>query len=277
MHHARLLFVDATSEYTVSAYFKIHFECFNNFQSIIIFPFYLFGFLDSCFGRTTDSVRSYQSFIFQYKPGMRMIMDLRKMYVYKINIVCHSELEQNMIESSFRILFLSHTQCLNVSAEHLASREVVNLDIAFDDLSSDKHYKKEEDPKYFHSEKTQRGPLLEGWRNDKPIMCSYKLVNASFEVWGFQTRVEDYIHRCISDVLLLGHRQAFTWIDSWIDMSIEDVREYEKRLQAETNKKMSGNDTDNGNATVAVADNTANDDDDGAFEDAVEVQDAQSH
>lgn len=68
-------------------------------------------------------------------------------------------------------------------------------------------------------------------------MCSYKLVHASFEVWGFQTRVEDFIQRCIRDVLLLGHRQAFTWIDSWYDMSLEDVRIYEKQLQAETNAK----------------------------------------
>lgn len=69
-------------------------------------------------------------------------------------------------------------------------------------------------------------------------MCSYKLVHASFEVWGLQTRVEDFIQKCIRDVLLLGHRQAFTWIDEWYDMSIEDVREYEKRAQNETNKKV---------------------------------------
>lgn len=69
-------------------------------------------------------------------------------------------------------------------------------------------------------------------------MCSYKSVSASFEVWGFQTRVEDYIHRCIRDVLLLGHRQAFAWIDEWLDMSIEDVRQYELKSQAETNAKV---------------------------------------
>lgn len=69
-------------------------------------------------------------------------------------------------------------------------------------------------------------------------MCSYKLVNASFEVWGFQTRVEDYIQKCIRDVLLLGHRQAFTWIDDWFGMSLDEVRDYEKRIQAETNDKM---------------------------------------
>lgn len=88
---------------------------------------------------------------------------------------------------------------------------------------------------HFYSD---RGPLVEGWRDDQPIMCSYKLVDASFEVWGFQTRVEDFIQKCIRDILLLGHRQAFTWIDSWYDMTIEDVRAYEKQAQAETNSKV---------------------------------------
>jgi len=55
-----------------------------------------------------------------------------------------------------------------------------------------------------------RGPLIEGWREtDKPIMCSYKVVHASFEVWGLQTKVEDFIQRGIREILLLGHRQAF--------------------------------------------------------------------
>lgn len=120
--------------------------------------------------------------------------------------------------------------------EKLSERAIDEIDIAFDELS--KHYKREEDPKYFQSTKTTRGPLIEGWRNDKPIMCSYKLVNASFEVWGFQTRVEDFIQRCIRDVLLLGHRQAFTWIDEWIDMSMDDVRKFEQRLQKESNRKL---------------------------------------
>lgn len=38
--------------------------------------------------------------------------------------------------------------------------------------------------------------------------------------------------------MLLGHRQAFTWIDEWYDMSIDDVREYEKKMHAETNEKV---------------------------------------
>lgn len=80
---------------------------------------------------------------------------------------------------------------------------------------------------------------MEGWRQtDKPIMCSYKVVNVAFEVWGLQTKVEDFIQRAIKETLLLGHRQAFTWIDEWVEMSLEDVRNFEKQKQNETNEKV---------------------------------------
>ncbi|KAL6442417.1 hypothetical protein ACFW04_002569 [Cataglyphis niger] len=132
----------------------------------------------------------------------------------------------------------STENCLGLSPIELIHREVDFVDIAYDEISA-KHYKEEEDPKFFQSKRTGRGPLVEGWRDTtQPIMCSYKLVHASFEVWGMQTRVEDFIHRCIRDILLLGHRQAFTWIDEWYDMSLEDVRQYEEKMQAETNKKV---------------------------------------
>jgi hypothetical protein len=29
----------------------------------------------------------------------------------------------------------------------------------------------------------------------KPIMCAYKIVRVRFEVWGLQTRVEDFTQR----------------------------------------------------------------------------------
>jgi len=63
-------------------------------------------------------------------------------------------------------------------------------------------------------------------------------VNIRFEVWGFQTRVEDYAHKAIRDILLLGHRQAFAWIDEWFGMTVDDVREYERQMQEETNLKV---------------------------------------
>lgn len=53
-----------------------------------------------------------------------------------------------------------------------------------------------QDPRFFSSAKTGRGPLREGWRQyTKPIMCSYKLVSVKFEVWGLQTRVEQFVHK----------------------------------------------------------------------------------
>ncbi|XP_022226947.2 cytoplasmic phosphatidylinositol transfer protein 1 isoform X2 [Drosophila obscura] len=128
--------------------------------------------------------------------------------------------------------------CLDLTEEELKVRSVEHLDIAFDEFSA-KHYKREEDPKFFKSKKTSRGPLVEGWREtDKPIMCSYKVVHASFEVWGLQTKVEDFIQRGIRDILLLGHRQAFAWLDEWHGMTLENVRDYERQKQAETNEKV---------------------------------------
>ncbi|XP_056144446.1 cytoplasmic phosphatidylinositol transfer protein 1-like [Lampris incognitus] len=95
------------------------------------------------------------------------------------------------------------------------------------------------DLRYFKSEKTNRGLLQEGWIDSQhPIMCSYKLVSVKFEVWGLQTRVEQFVHKVIRDVLLLGHRQAFAWVDEWIDMSMEEVREYERATQEATNLKI---------------------------------------
>lgn len=42
--------------------------------------------------------------------------------------------------------------------------------------------------------------------------------------------------QCVREVLLLGHRQAFAWIDQWIEMSFDDVRQYETNLQHQTNR-----------------------------------------
>uniref|UniRef100_A0A336LZK0 Cytoplasmic phosphatidylinositol transfer protein 1 n=1 Tax=Culicoides sonorensis TaxID=179676 RepID=A0A336LZK0_CULSO len=147
----------------------------------------------------------------------------------------------------------------NLPGEKLAECQIDHIDIAFDELSA-KHYKPEEDPKLFKSKVTNRGPLIEEWRrHDNPIMCSYKLVSVSFEVWGLQTKVETFIHSCIREILLLGHRQAFAWIDEWVNMTIDDVREYERRVQEETNIKVLNSPSLNSNAA----------DDEDEFQDAL--------
>uniref|UniRef100_UPI0037E732EE cytoplasmic phosphatidylinositol transfer protein 1-like n=1 Tax=Semicossyphus pulcher TaxID=241346 RepID=UPI0037E732EE len=117
-------------------------------------------------------------------------------------------------------------------------REVCFIDIAYDEIP-ERYYKDSEDLRYFKSEKTSRGILQEGWRDTQdPIMCSYKLVTVKFEVWGLQTRVEQFVHKVVRDVLLLGHRQAFAWVDEWIDMTMDEVREFERTIQEATNQKI---------------------------------------
>ncbi|XP_034544763.1 cytoplasmic phosphatidylinositol transfer protein 1-like isoform X1 [Notolabrus celidotus] len=117
-------------------------------------------------------------------------------------------------------------------------REVCFVDIAYDEIP-ERYYKESEDLRYFKSEKTSRGILQEGWRDTQdPIMCSYKLVTVKFEVWGLQTRVEQFVHKVVRDVLLLGHRQAFAWVDEWIDMTMDEVREFERTIQEATNQKI---------------------------------------
>ncbi|XP_023702468.1 cytoplasmic phosphatidylinositol transfer protein 1 isoform X2 [Cryptotermes secundus] len=147
----------------------------------------------------------------------------------------------------------STDNCLNLDTDALNERTVEFVDIAYDEVNP-KHYKEEEDVRYFQSRKTGRGPLVEGWRETViPIMCSYKIVQVSFEVWGLQTRAEDLIQRSIREILLLGHRQAFAWIDEWYGMTLEDVRMYEEQMQRETNTKVAGN----GRSDVATTKGTA--------------------
>lgn len=47
-----------------------------------------------------------------------------------------------------------------------------------------------------------------------------------------------YFLQTIREILLLGHRQAFAWIDDWISMTIADVRTYECEMQRKTNTKV---------------------------------------
>ena len=68
------------------------------------------------------------------------------------------------------------------------------MDILTDEVAPH-HYKEAEDLKTFHSEKTGRGPLQEGWqKTSDPVMCSYKSVDVRLDVWGIQGRVESFVH-----------------------------------------------------------------------------------
>lgn len=52
----------------------------------------------------------------------------------------------------------------------------------------------------------------------------------------------------------MGHRQAFAWIDQWINMDYEDVKKYEAKLQQETNIILKQNDVPSIADNLALAD-----------------------
>ena len=118
-----------------------------------------------------------------------------------------------------------------------AEREVVTIDISREENVPDKH--KEDCPslRKWRSVKKERGPLTgDDWMEQQDvIMTSYKVVEATFGVWGLQTRAQNFIHKKVAEVLLVGHIQAVAWLDEWADMSIEDVRAYEEEMNAKSN------------------------------------------
>lgn len=91
----------------------------------------------------------------------------------------------------------------NPNVFSLSPVEKNQLTIDFIDIVKDpvppNEYKTEEDPKLFHSTKTQRGPLSENWIEEYkqqvfPIMCAYKLCKVEFRYWGMQSKIERFIH-----------------------------------------------------------------------------------
>ncbi|TRY59788.1 hypothetical protein DNTS_024214 [Danionella cerebrum] len=98
--------------------------------------------------------------------------------------------------------------------------EVVHIDIADRSQVEPGDYKPDEDPEIFQSEKTGRGPLGPDWKKellaktDTPRMCAYKLQEKR--------------------IFTNFHRQLFCWIDSWVELTMEDIR----RMEAETQREL---------------------------------------
>ena len=140
-----------------------------------------------------------------------------------------------------RVCFIDDSfvlQCLDISEELLENRIVDFVDIVNDPVSEHR-YKSSEDLTKVQSKNTGRGPLSSNWlEGAEPVMTSYKSVSVKLDLWGFQSRLEDYVHKSIREVLLVGHRQAVAWLDDWYGMSIEEVRQFESKMQQETNQRL---------------------------------------
>jgi len=125
----------------------------------------------------------------------------------------------------------------NLTPDLLKKREVDFIDIAAEKLDK-KDYKKEEDPTLVKSEKAERGPLVGDWKAKKPLMTAYKLVTVEFNYFGFQGKVENFLHTFERNLFLKFHRQVYCWLDEWFGMSVEDVRAYEAKTKEELDNKL---------------------------------------
>lgn len=144
----------------------------------------------------------------------------------------------------------SQDNALNITKKQLKDRKVINLDIAAMDKTAE-DYKEEDDARIFKSEKTGRGELVEGeWhKTADPVMCCYKLVNAKFAYWGLQGSVEGTIESSQTNLFHQTLRKAFTLIDKWHGLTMEDIRRLEAESKAELNAKLAESGT-----PVATAD-----------------------
>uniref|UniRef100_A0A8C7Z6Q4 Phosphatidylinositol transfer protein membrane associated 2 n=1 Tax=Oryzias sinensis TaxID=183150 RepID=A0A8C7Z6Q4_9TELE len=126
----------------------------------------------------------------------------------------------------------------NLSAADKRQRSIDPIDIVTDPIAPHE-YKAEEDPRFYKSVKTQRGPLRDDWIEEynnnpgkTPIMCAYKLCKVEFRYWGMQSKIERFIHDVgLRKVMVRAHRQAWCWQDEWYGLTIEDIRQLELETQ----------------------------------------------
>ena len=60
-----------------------------------------------------------------------------------------------------------------------------------------------------------------------------------------QAKIERFIHdMALRNTMLRAHRQAWVWQDEWFGLSIEDIREIERKTAEELKRKMRGDEDD---------------------------------
>jgi hypothetical protein len=118
-----------------------------------------------------------------------------------------------------------------LTEQELKERKIYLLDIMEQD-KEDKDYAEKYDPVGYKSELTGRGPLGKDWmETTKPVMCCYKLIKADVKIWGIQTKTENTIINAQRKLFLRTHGQAFTMLDEYYPMSMDDIRTLENAAQ----------------------------------------------
>ena len=119
-----------------------------------------------------------------------------------------------------------------LSPEQLEKREIITIDL----VNEPHHYGYNplEDPTKIVFNNVNRGPLTKEYAlTHVPIMCAYKLVIAEFKWWGLQTRAESLIGTFQRKLFTRFHRQMYSWMDEWFNMTMDDIRIYEEKTKAD--------------------------------------------
>ncbi|KAK6031775.1 hypothetical protein OSTOST_02060 [Ostertagia ostertagi] len=61
-------------------------------------------------------------------------------------------------------------------------------------------------------------------------MCCYKVVSVQFKLMGLGSLVEKTILKQYLKIFSNFHRHAFCWIDSWYDLTDEELQEYDEEV-----------------------------------------------
>ncbi|KAK8550734.1 hypothetical protein V6N12_039426 [Hibiscus sabdariffa] len=128
-----------------------------------------------------------------------------------------------------------------LNKEQLKARQVEFIDITLPttDCWSYAVGSRDFDFTKFKSEKTSRGPLLEGWQDKcDPVMTAYKLVTINAPYWGFGCKLEQALLAGERALFVESHRNCFAWIDEWFGMTMEQLSELEEQGDCLLNQKI---------------------------------------
>jgi hypothetical protein len=168
--------------------------------------------------------------------------------------VCHTEYSIPFLGDRYTIVLDSmHIEndngsienVFNLTPQQLQERIVIYCDIGKDTGTQNEFDHVIYDPSIFKSEKTGRGPLVDGWVNEaKPIMCAYKLAYIKFQVFGFQSKGENMLLNYQRNLLTNFHKQVFCLIDKWYGMTMQDIRHLEAETKARLERARNGTPAD---------------------------------
>lgn len=130
-----------------------------------------------------------------------------------------------------------------LSDELLHQRIIKDIDIG-EDMPQKEWGETISQPSAFKSIKTKRGPLKDNWiETTTPMMHAYKLVKINCNLPGtlLQSKATQLMEQFVTNAITKAHKQFFCFIDEWIELSKDQVMEYDKNASLLLNKKFHDN------------------------------------